>query len=38
MKQEGDDVWLDENDPEWEVLIQEVETVLNDPNTEKFEF
>lgn len=38
MRREGNDVFLDENDPEWAKLIEEVEAVLNDPDTEVFEY
>lgn len=38
MRKEGNDVFLDENDPEFEVLVKEVEAVLNDPDTEVFEY
>lgn len=38
MRREGNDVFLDENDPEWAQFIELVEAVLNDPDTEVFEY
>lgn len=38
MRKEGNDIWLDEDDPEFIPFIEAVEAVLNDPDTEVFEF
>ena len=38
MRKEGNDIFLEEDDPEFEPFIELVEAILNDPNTETYEF